>query len=324
MRVLVTGGAGYIGSHCSRYFNEKGIETVILDNLCEGHREAALGSRLIVGDCGDGQLLDRIFSEEPYDAVIHFAAFTSVGESVAEPRKYFRNNVGNMMTLMDAAVDHGIGYFVFSSSAAVFGEPEEIPIREEHPQRPINPYGETKMIGERMLADYERAYGLHSCSFRYFNAAGDSSDSLIGESHDPETHLIPLVIRAALGKRPPLQVFGGDYDTRDGSCIRDYVHVEDLASAHYLGLRYIMEHNVSEQFNLGSENGFTVLEIIRAFEKVAGIPVPYAMAGRRAGDPAVLVAGNEKAKTLLGWTPEKSRLETILADAYQWELKRTY
>lgn len=324
MRVLVTGGAGYIGSHCSRYFNEKGIETVILDNLCEGHREAALGSRLIVGDCGDGQLLDRIFSEEPYDAVIHFAAFTSVGESVAEPRKYFRNNVGNMMTLMDAAVDHGIGYFVFSSSAAVFGEPEEIPIRENHPQRPINPYGETKMIGERMLADYERAYGLHSCSFRYFNAAGDSSDSLIGESHDPETHLIPLVIRAALGKRPPLQVFGGDYDTRDGSCIRDYVHVEDLASAHYLGLRYIMEHNVSEQFNLGSENGFTVLEIIRAFEKVAGIPVPYAMAGRRAGDPAVLVAGNEKAKTLLGWTPEKSRLETILADAYQWELKRTY
>lgn len=324
MRVLVTGGAGYIGSHCSRYFNEKGIETVILDNLCEGHREAALGSRLIVGDCGDGQLLDRIFSEEPYDAVIHFAAFTSVGESVAEPRKYFRNNVGNMMTLMDAAVDHGIGYFVFSSSAAVFGEPEEIPIREDHPQRPINPYGEPKMIGERMLADYERAYGLHSCSFRYFNAAGDSSDSLIGESHDPETHLIPLVIRAALGKRPPLQVFGGDYDTRDGSCIRDYVHVEDLASAHYLGLRYIMEHNVSEQFNLGSENGFTVLEIIRAFEKVAGIPVPYAMAGRRAGDPAVLVAGNEKAKTLLGWTPEKSRLETILADAYQWELKRTY
>lgn len=324
MRVLVTGGAGYIGSHCSRYFNEKGIETVILDNLCEGHREAALGSRLIVGDCGDGQLLDRIFSEEPYDAVIHFAAFTSVGESVAEPRKYFRNNVGNMMTLMDAAVDHGIGYFVFSSSAAVFGEPEEIPIREDHPQRPINPYGETKMIGERMLADYERAYGLHSCSFRYFNAAGDSSDSLIGESHDPETHLIPLVIRAALGKRPPLQVFGGDYDTRDGSCIRDYVHVEDLASAHYLGLRYILEHNVSEQFNLGSENGFTVLEIIRAFEKVAGIPVPYAMAGRRAGDPAVLVAGNEKAKTLLGWTPEKSRLETILADAYQWELKRTY
>lgn len=324
MRVLVTGGAGYIGSHCSRYFNEKGIETVILDNLCEGHREAALGSRLIVGDCGDGQLLDRIFSEEPYDAVIHFAAFTSVGESVAEPRKYFRNNVGNMMTLMDAAVDHGIGYFVFSSSAAVFGEPEEIPIREDHPQRPINPYGETKMIGERMLADYERAYGLHSCSFRYFNAAGDSSDSLIGESHDPETHLIPLVIRAALGKRPPLQVFGGDYDTRDGSCIRDYVHVEDLASAHYLGLRYIMEHNVSEQFNLGSENGFTVLEIIRAFEKVAGIPVPYAIAGRRAGDPAVLVAGNEKAKTLLGWTPEKSRLETILADAYQWELKRTY
>lgn len=324
MNVLITGGAGYIGSHCSRYFLEKGVDVTILDDLSEGHREAVKGGKLVVGDCGDGALLDRLFSETSYDAVVHFAAFTSVGESVAEPRKYFHNNVENMMTLMNAAVDHHIGYFVFSSSAAVFGEPVSLPIREDHVLDPINPYGETKMIGERMLADYERAYGLHSCSFRYFNAAGDSEDSSIGESHHPETHLIPLVIQAALGKRPPLTVFGTDYDTRDGSCIRDYVHVEDLASAHYLGLKYIMEHNVSEQFNLGSETGFTVLEIIRAFEKVTGIAVPHTLGARRAGDPAMLVAGNEKAKRLLGWEPVKSNLETILTDAYHWEMKRTY
>lgn len=324
MHVLITGGAGYIGSHCVRCFQEKGAEVTVLDDLSEGHREAVSGCPLVEGNCGDPVLLDSLFSETAFDAVVHFAAFTSVGESVANPRKYFKNNVEHMLTLMNAAVDHKVGYFVFSSSAAVFGEPEKIPIGDDHVQRPINPYGETKMIGERMLADYERAYGLHSCSFRYFNAAGDAADGTIGESHHPETHLIPLVIQAALGRRPPLTVFGTDYDTRDGSCIRDYVHVEDLAAAHYLGLQYIMEHNTSEQFNLGSETGFTVLEIIRAFEELTGIPVPHTLGERRPGDPAVLVAGSEKARKLLGWDPVKSRLETILTDAWHWELKRAY
>lgn len=324
MNVLITGGAGYIGSHCNRCFLDKGIHTVVLDNLSEGHREAVLGGELVVGDFGDGALVSRLLKEKHIDAVVHFGAFTSVGESVAEPKKYFANNVENMLTLVNATVDAGIRYFVFSSSAAVFGEPVETPIREDHPKNPINPYGETKLIGERILADYERAYGLHSCSFRYFNAAGDSADSRIGESHDPETHLIPLVIEAAMGKRPPLKVFGNDYDTRDGSCIRDYVHVEDLAEAHFQGLSYIMDHNKSEQFNLGSEKGFTVLEIIKTFEKVSGISVPYSIADRRAGDPAVLVAGNEKARTLLKWEPKRSDLETILLDAWNWEKKRTY
>lgn len=324
MNVLITGGAGYIGSHCNRYFSEKGISTTVLDNLCYGHKEAVLGGTLVQGDFGNPVLLHHILSARKYDAIVHFGAFTSVGESVQNPSKYFDNNVSKMLTLMNAAVENGVKYFVFSSSAAVFGEPQELPITEEHPKNPINPYGETKLIGERMLADYERAYGLHSCSFRYFNAAGDSGDSRIGESHNPETHLIPLVISAAMGKRPPLKVFGTDYDTRDGSCIRDYVHVEDLASAHYLGLKYIMEHNVSAQFNLGSETGFTVLEIIKAVEKVSGIKVPYEISDRRPGDPAVLVASNKKARELLGWTPEKSSLETILRDAWNWEEKRTY
>lgn len=323
MKVLITGGAGYIGSHCSRFFKEKGIDTLVLDDLSEGHKEAVQGD-FIQGNVGDGDLLDRIFSEHAIDAVIHFAAFTSVGESVEKPAKYFQNNVSHMLTLLNAAVDHHVKYAVFSSSAAVFGEPRKIPIEETHPKEPINPYGETKLIGEMMLQDYERAYGLHSCSFRYFNAAGDSGDSLIGESHSPETHLIPIVIEAAMGKRPPMKVFGNNYPTRDGSCVRDYVHVEDLAEAHYLGLSYIMKNQCTDSFNLGSENGFTVLEIIHTFEELSGLKVPFEIAGRRAGDPAVLVAGNEKAARLLHWTPRKSDLKTILTDAWHWEQKRHF
>ena len=323
MKVLITGGAGYIGSHCNRYFAEKGVETVVIDDLSSGHREAVTDGRFVEGDFGDRGLLDKVLGAEKFDGIIHFAAFIDVAESVAEPAKYYENNVVKMKTLLDAAVAHGVKHFVFSSTAAVFGEPEYVPIDEAHPKKPINAYGATKLIGEQMLADYGRAYGLRSCSFRYFNAAGDSADGRIGEAHNPEHHLIPLVLRASLANRA-MKVFGTDYDTRDGSCIRDYVHVEDLAEAHYLGLKYIMENDGNHAFNLGSSEGFSVLEILHEAERVTGEPVPHDIADRRPGDPAVLIASNKKAKDVLGWEPKRSEVQTILRDAWKWEQNKKY
>lgn len=323
MKVLITGGAGYIGSHCNRYFAEKGVETVVLDDLSSGHREAVTDGRFVEGDFGDRGLLDKVLGAEKFDGIIHFAAFIDVAESVAEPAKYYENNVVKMKTLLDAAVAHGVKHFVFSSTAAVFGEPEYVPIDESHPKKPINAYGATKLIGEQMLADYGRAYGLRSCSFRYFNAAGDSADGRIGEAHNPEHHLIPLVLRASLANKA-MKVFGTDYDTRDGSCIRDYVHVEDLAEAHYLGLKYIMENDGNHAFNLGSSEGFSVLEILHEAERVTGEPVPHDIADRRPGDPAVLIASNKKAKDVLGWDPKRSEVQTILRDAWNWEQNKKY
>lgn len=323
MKVLITGGAGYIGSHCNRYFAEKGVETVVLDDLSSGHREAVTDGRFVEGDFGDRGLLDKVLGAEKFDGIIHFAAFIDVAESVAEPAKYYENNVVKMKTLLDAAVAHGVKHFVFSSTAAVFGEPEYVPIDEAHPKKPINAYGATKLIGEQMLADYGRAYGLRSCSFRYFNAAGDSADGRIGEAHNPEHHLIPLVLRASLANKA-MKVFGTDYDTRDGSCIRDYVHVEDLAEAHYLGLKYIMENDGNHAFNLGSSEGFSVLEILHEAERVTGEPVPHDIADRRPGDPAVLIASNKKAKDVLGWEPKRSEVRTILRDAWNWEQNKKY
>lgn len=323
MKVLITGGAGYIGSHCNRYFAEKGVETVVLDDLSSGHREAVTDGRFVEGDFGNRGLLDKVLGAENFDGIIHFAAFIDVAESVAEPAKYYENNVVKMKTLLDAAVAHGVKHFVFSSTAAVFGEPEYVPIDEAHPKKPINAYGATKLIGEQMLADYGRAYGLRSCSFRYFNAAGDSADGRIGEAHNPEHHLIPLVLRASLANRA-MKVFGTDYDTRDGSCIRDYVHVEDLAEAHYLGLKYIMENDGNHAFNLGSSEGFSVLEILHEAERVTGEPVPHDIADRRPGDPAVLIASNKKAKDVLGWEPKRSEVQTILRDAWNWEQNKKY
>ncbi len=323
MKVLVTGGAGYIGSHTNRFLARQDVETVVLDDLSNGHREAVTDGRLVVGDMGDRALLDELMAAEKFDAIMDFAAFIEVGESVENPAKYYENNVVKLKTLLDAAVAHDIRFFVFSSTAAVFGEPRYVPIDEKHPKEPINPYGMTKRVGEAMLADYGRAYGLVSCAFRYFNAAGDAPDGAIGEAHDPESHLIPRVLRAAKNGIA-MKVFGTDYDTRDGSCVRDYVHVEDLAEAHYLGLRYIMERKESAQFNLGSSEGFTVLELIREAERVTGGKIPYELAERRPGDPATLIAANKKAREILGWEPKRSDLGTILRDAWNWEQNRKF
>jgi UDP-glucose-4-epimerase len=323
MKVLITGGAGYIGSHTNLRFHEKGVDTVVLDDLSDGHREAVIAGEFIQGDFGDRLLLDRLMSEHDFDAVIHFAAFASVPDSVKRPERYYRNNITNMQTLLDACVTHKINNFVFSSSASTFGEPIYTPIDEQHPQTPINPYGMTKLIGEKMLADYERAYGLRYCAFRYFCAAGDDASGRIGESHDPETHLIPVMLRALL-TGSPFTVFGTEYKTRDGSCVRDFVHVNDLAEAHCLGLEYIMKCGKSDCFNLGSGKGFTVLEMIDALKEVSGSDVPYLIGKKREGDPAVLVATYTKAAATLGWQPKHSDIHIMLGDALEWERHRRY
>lgn len=323
MKVLITGGAGYIGSHTNRYFHEKSINTLVIDDLSDGHRESVICGEFVQGNFGDRELLDTLMTRHTVDAVIHFAAFASVPDSVARPARYYHNNVTNMQTLLDACVAHGVKHFVFSSSAAIFGEPQYTPIDEKHPQLPINPYGITKLIGEKLLADYEHAYGLQYCAFRYFCAAGASKEGKLGEAHNPETHLIPVMIKAAISGKP-FSVFGTDYDTRDGSCIRDFIHVLDLAEAHYLGLCHIMGDNPSDSFNLGSGDGFTVLEMIEALSRVSGKDVPYLKVQRRDGDPAVLIASSEKAKRMLGWNPAHSSIEEILADALRWESNRRY
>ena len=323
MKVLITGGAGYIGSHTNRYLNQKGIATLILDDLSDGHQEAVTGGVFIRGDFGDRRLLDFVMAEHHPDAIIHFAAFADVADSVANPAKYYHNNVTSMITLLDAAVAHGIRYFVFSSSAATFGEPQYVPIDEQHPQQPINPYGMTKLFGEKLLADYAAAYGIRYCALRYFNAAGASADGRIGESHHPEHHLIPLILKAALDETACLKVFGDDYPTRDGSCLRDYIHVDDLADVHYRGLLHIMENEVSADFNMGSNNGYTVFEVIRACEEVTGRKIRFEVAGRRPGDPASLVASNEKVRQVLGWQPQRD-LTAIIRDAWNWEQKRRF
>ena len=323
MKVLITGGAGYIGSHTNRYLHDMGVETVVLDDLSDGHREAVICGEFVQGSFGDRALLDELMQKHCFDAVIHFAAFASVPDSVIRPARYYQNNVTNMQILLDACVAHNVRHFVFSSSAATFGEPQYTPIDEAHPQLPINPYGTTKLIGEKLLADYDRAYGLKYCAFRYFCAAGDSKDGILGEAHNPETHLIPVMVKAAMSGKP-FSVFGTDYDTRDGSCIRDFIHVLDLAQAHWLGLRHILAGNPSDCFNLGSGDGFTVLEMIDALSRVSGKPVPHVLAGRREGDPAVLVASSEKAMRVLGWKPEHSSIEEILSDAWNWEMNRKY
>ncbi|MDR0646770.1 MAG: UDP-glucose 4-epimerase GalE [Elusimicrobiota bacterium] len=321
--ILVVGGAGYIGSHTIRVLKDKGYFPVVYDNLSKGHKKAVRGFPFVKGDLGNKKKLKNIFKKYDIETVMHFAAFTEVGESVAKPSKYYENNVCKVISLLDAMVEGGVKYFVFSSSAAIFGEPEKERIDENHPQNPINPYGRTKLMVEQILKDYDEAYGLKSASLRYFNACGAHPDGKIGESHENETHLIPIIFQAALGKRESIKVFGCDYPTKDGTCIRDYVHVNDLADAHILAMEKMARENKSERYNLGSGNGYSVKEIIGTVKKITGLDFKIEYAPRRAGDPATLIADPAKAETELGWT-RRYNLERIIETVSDWEKKRKY
>ncbi|AKG22760.1 UDP-glucose 4-epimerase GalE [Calothrix sp. 336/3] len=323
--ILVTGGAGYIGSHTVLALKQAGYEVVILDNLVYGHRdivEDVLKVELVVGDTNDRPLLDKLFATRDIAAVMHFSAYAYVGESVTEPAKYYRNNVIGTLTLLEAMLAANIKKFVFSSTCATYGVPEVVPIPENHSQNPINPYGATKLMVERILSDFSTAYDFRSVRFRYFNAAGADPNGLLGEDHQPETHLIPLVLMAALGKRDSISVFGTDYPTADGTCIRDYIHVSDLAMAHVLGLEYLLQGGESEVFNLGNGSGFSVKEVIEAAESVTGKKIPVVECDRRAGDPPALIGSGEKARKILGWQPQYPGLQDIVTHAWQWHQKR--
>ncbi|MGQ0749080.1 MAG: UDP-glucose 4-epimerase GalE [Betaproteobacteria bacterium] len=320
MKILVVGGAGYIGSHMTLMLRESGHEALVLDNLTCGSEQAVLGAPLIVGDSGDPMVLDRAFGTQRYDCVMHFASLIQVGESVQKPALYYRNNLCHTLELLDAMVRHDVRRFVFSSTAAIFGEPERVPIDEDCARRPINPYGRSKWMVEQMLRDYDRAYGLRSACLRYFNAAGADPEGRIGENHEPESHLIPLALRAAAG-RGPLSIFGRDYDTPDGTCIRDYIHVVDLCAAHLLAVEALCSSDRSAAFNLGNGNGYSVQEVIDAVGKVTGRTVPIVEAPRRAGDPPRLVADPARALSVLGWQPRYPGIETMVRHAWAWERK---
>src|ERR1700674_2985303 len=321
MKVLVVGGAGYIGSHMVKLLLDAGHRVVTLDNLESGHRDAVSGGDFLHGDLADRSLLDVLFTQHDFDGVMHFASYIQVGESVRLPGKYYRNNFSNTLNLLDAMVGHDVRRFIFSSTAALFGEPNYTPIDEAHPRQPINPYGASKWMGERVLADYDLAHGLKSVCLRYFNAAGAHPSGLLGERHDPETHLIPLVLRAASGRLDAIGVFGTDYDTIDGTCIRDYVHVVDLCTAHLLALEQLLEGGASDAFNLGNGNGFSVREVIDAARRVTQRPIRVTELDRRPGDPARLVADANRAHKELDWRPQYADLEVILAHAWARELQ---
>ena len=315
--ILVAGGAGYIGSHMVALLVEKGYDVVVVDNLCTGHWQAVKGAKLRVGDLRDGNFLDQVFSEFPIDGVINFAAYSLVGESVTNPLKYYGNNVAGSQSMLTAMKNHGVKKIVFSSTAATYGEPEKQPIEETDRTEPTNPYGATKLAIEGMLKWCDKAYGIKYAALRYFNAAGANTEVGIGEDHNPESHLIPIVLQAALGKRDHVGIFGDDYPTPDGTCVRDYIHVRDLASAHLLALEYLDKGGESGSFNLGNGTGYSVKEIIDTARKVTGKPIPAVVEPRRAGDPSVLIASNKKAQEVLGWKPERG-LEQIISDAWTW------
>jgi len=320
-RILVTGGAGYIGAHAVLALIEQGFEPVILDNFSTGHRHATQGCEVIEADLRDRASIDSALTSRRYDGVMHFAAKSIVGDSMRSPLDYFENNVSGSLNLISAALKGEVEHFVFSSTAAVYGEPENTPITEAHTLAPINPYGQSKRIIEIMLAEAFRAHGLRSISFRYFNAAGAAPEAGIGENHEPETHLIPNVLRSCLrdnsGSR--LKVFGNDYETRDGTCVRDYIHVRDLADAHIKGMTHLFDAPIADQINLGTEHGATVLEVIKACQEATERPIDYDVKEKREGDPATLIADNSKARDLLSWTPKASLFDCV-SDAWRWHL----
>ncbi|MBF2027251.1 MAG: UDP-glucose 4-epimerase GalE [Oscillatoriales cyanobacterium C42_A2020_001] len=319
--MLVTGGAGYIGSHTVLALQRAGYSVIVLDNLVFGHRELVervLKVKLVVGDIGDRTLLDQLFAQYEISAVLHFAAYACVGESVIDPAKYYLNNVVGSLTLIEAMRAAAIDKLVFSSTCATYGNPDTSPIPETHSQRPINPYGSSKLTVERILADFDQAYNLRSLSLRYFNAAGADPSGRLGEDHTPETHLIPLVLLTALGKRASVSVFGSDYPTPDGTCIRDYIHVSDLAQAHVLGLEYLLQGGTTTVCNLGNGNGFSVNQVIQTAREVTGQAISVVDCPRRLGDPPVLVGSSDRAKELLGWVPQYSSLRQILTHAWNW------
>jgi UDP-glucose 4-epimerase len=318
--ILVVGGAGYIGSHMVKMLLAHGYHVVTLDNLVGGYRDAVVGGDFVFGDLADRNCLNYLFKGYQFDGVMHFASFLQVGESVKLPGKYYQNNFANTLNLLDAMVVHGVKTFIFSSTAAIFGEPQYTPIDEAHPRNPINSYGSSKMMVERALQDYDSAYQLKSVCLRYFNAAGADPEGQLGERHVPETHLVPLVLHTAHGKLPRLTIFGEDYDTPDGTCVRDYVHINDLCQAHLLALQQLLAGGNSAVYNLGNGEGFSIHQVIEIAKQVTGRPIPTVMGERRGGDPARLVADSRFARQQLGWQPQYAELSTIIEHAWQWEL----
>ena len=314
----MTGGVGYVGSHAVKLLVERGEDVICLDDLLFGHPQAACGSKLIVGDISDRDILRSIFSEHKIDAVLHFAGLRDVGESVVDPQKYYINNISKSLVLIEVMIECGVKRMIFSSSAAVFGEPIVTPIPEDHPKNPTNPYGRTKLMLEEILSEYDTAYGMKSVCLRYFNASGADPSGIIGEDHRPEQHLIPIILQAALGQRRHVSIFGTDWPTPDGTCIRDYVHVSDLAQAHVLALEALRSGHPSSVYNMGNGNGYSVREVVECARKISGVDIRAVEAPRRAGDPAILVASSERIIKALGWKPEYPDLETIVKTAWAW------
>ena len=322
--ILVVGGAGYIGSHTNKELNRRGYQTLIYDNLVYGHKESVKWGKLEVGDLAEEEHLERIFQENSIDAVLHFAAYAYVGESVAKPAKYYKNNVCNTIQLLDIMRKYQVNHIIFSSTCATYGVPDKMPITEDMPQKPVNPYGATKWMVERILEDYRKAYGINYCCLRYFNAAGADPEGELGESHMPETHLIPLILDAASGKRESISIFGTDYPTKDGTCVRDYIHVSDLADAHIRALEYLKQGGESTCFNLGNGNGDSVQHVIEVVKQVTGKEFKVKEEKRRAGDPPVLIGSAEKAEKVLGWKPKYAEIETIVEHAWKWHENKEY